>query len=130
MTDPYRAYTNPGIAIFAGVLAGILGTMNLIYGLLLLLNSEFVVLAEDGLFYMDVTAWAWMLVVFGAVQLLACFGIISGRTWARLVGMAWASIIIVGNMFALPAYPFFSIIIIAVAVLVLWSLAGGLGKEE
>ena len=129
MTDPFRAYTNPGLALFSAVLAGILGTMNLIYGLLLLLNSEFLVIAEDGLFYVDVTAWAWVLVIFGAVQIGACFGIITGQTWARLVGMAWASIIVLGNMFALPAYPLYSIVIIALGVLVIWSLAGGLGQE-
>lgn len=130
MTDPFRAYKQPGLAVFAGVLAGILGTMNLIYGLLLLFSSEFVLVAEEGLFYMDITAWAWLLVVFGAIQLFACFGIISGQTWARLVGMAWASIIVVANMFALPAYPFFSIIIIAIGVLVIYALAAGLGQEE
>jgi len=130
MTDPYRSYDHPGIAIFGGVLAGIVGAMNLIYGILLLVSPEFLASAEDGLIYMDVTAWAWLLIVFGAVQIGASIGIISGQTWARLVGMAWASIIILGNMFALPAYPFFSIIIIALAVLILWSLASGLGRED
>ena len=40
MTDPFRAYSHPGLAVFAGLLAGIMGAMNLIYGILLLFNTE------------------------------------------------------------------------------------------
>lgn len=130
MTDPIRTYTSPGLAVFAGLIALIMGIMNLIYGILLLANNEWVVIAEDGLFYMDVTAWAWVLVIFGAVQTAAGVGILGGKTWARLVGMAWASLIAVGHMFALPAFPIWSILIIALAVLIIWALSGGLGEER
>ena len=62
--DPIKTYNQPGLAMFAGVLAGIMGTMNLIYGFLLLINSEFLVLANQGLFYVDATAWGWLLLIF------------------------------------------------------------------
>jgi hypothetical protein len=130
MTSPMRGYNSPGLAGFAAILALMVGLMNLIYGLLLLFNSEWVVLAEEGLFYFDVTAWAWVLVVFGAVQMAAGFGILLGRTWARLIGMAWAALLAVGHMFALPAFPFWSLLIIALAVLTIWALAGGLGERS
>jgi len=130
VTDQYRTYTHPGLAIFGGILAAIMGTMNLIYGLLLLFNSEFVLLAEEGLFYVDVTAWAWLLVVFGVVQIAAAIGIMSGQTWARLVGIAWASLVVIGNMFFLPAYPFWSLLIIALGVMVIYALASGLVPED
>jgi hypothetical protein len=129
LTDPYRTYTHPGLAVFAGVLAGMMGTMNLIYGLILLFNSEFTVLAREGLFYFDVTAWAWILVVFGVIQIVIAFGIVGAKTWARLGGMAWASIVVVGNMFFLPAYPIWSILIIALGVLIIWALAAGLPTD-
>jgi hypothetical protein len=130
MTDQYRMYTHPGLAIFGGILAAIMGTMNLIYGLLLLFNSEFLLLAKEGLFYVDVTAWAWLLVVFGVVQIAAAIGIMSGQTWARLVGIAWASLVVIGNMFFLPAYPFWSLLIIALGVMVIYALASGLVPED
>jgi hypothetical protein len=123
-------YTHPGLAIFGGILAAIMGTMNLIYGLLLLFNSQFVVLAEEGLFYVDVTAWAWLLVIFGVIQIAAAIGIMTGQTWARLVGIAWASLVVIGNMFFLPAYPFWSLLIIALGVMVIYALASGLGQPQ
>lgn len=130
MTVPLRSYKQPGLAIFAGIMASMMGTMNFIYGFLLLVNSEMVIIAEEGLFYADVTAWAWVLVVFGVVQVLAGIGIVAGRTWARLVGIAWASLVALGHMFALPAFPIWSTLIIALAVVIIWALAGGLGQEE
>jgi hypothetical protein len=87
-------------------------------------------LAKEGLFYVDVTAWAWLLVVFGVVQIAAAIGIMSGQTWARLVGIAWASLVVIGNMFFLPAYPFWSLLIIALGVMVIYALASGLVPED
>ena len=124
--DPLAVYKNPGLAMFAGILAGILGAMNLIYGILLLANAQFVALTEEGLFYVDVTAWAWVLVIFGVIQILASIGILQGRTWARLVGIAWASLIVLGNMFAAPGYPVWSLLIIGLGILVIYGLAAGM----
>jgi len=130
MTDPFRTYSHPGLALFGGILAGIMGTMNLIYGLLLLFNSEFLVLAEEGLFYVDATAWGWLLLVFGVVQVWASIGILTGKTWARLVGIAWASLVVIGNMFFLPAFPFWSLLIITLGILIIYALSSGLGQED
>lgn len=128
--DPFRVYSHPGLAVFGGILAGIMGVMNLIYGLLVLFNSEFLVLTEEGLFYVDATAWGWLLLVFGVVQIAASFGIMSGRTWARLVGISWASLVVVGHMFFLPGYPFWSLLIIILGILIIYALASGLGQQD
>ena len=107
-----------------------MGAMNLIYGLLLLLfNSQWLLIAEDGLFYVDVTAWAWTLVIFGVIQIATSIGILTAQTWARLVGIAWASLVVVGHMFALPGFPFWSLLIIALGILIIYALSSGLGEE-
>lgn len=128
--DTFAGYTQPGLAAFAGVLAAIMGTMNLIYGILLLVNSEFLVLANEGLFYVDATAWGWLLLIFGIIQIAAAIGIFGGKTWARLVGIAWASLVIIGHMFFLPGYPFWSILIIALGVLIIYSLSAGMADQN
>ena len=128
--DPFKTYSQPGLAVFAGILAGIMGVMNLIYGILLLVNAEFLLLAEDGLFYVDATALGWLLLIFGAVQVAASIGILTAQTWARLVGIAWASLVVVGHMFFLPANRFWSLLIIALGVLIIYALSAGLGHEE
>jgi len=128
--DPQRIYTHPGLVVFAGVLAGMMAAMNLIFGFLLLLNAEFLVLANEGLFYVDATAWGWLLLIFGVVQFAAAIGILNGKTWARLVGIAWASLVVVGHMFFLPANPFWSLLIITLGVLIIYGLSAGLGDQD
>ena len=128
--DPVRAYGHPGLAAFAGVLAGVMAAMNLIYGILLLANAEFLVLAKEGLYYVDATAWGWLLLIFGVVQIAAAIGILNGKTWARLVGIAWASLVVLGHMFFLPAQPFWSLLIITLGVLIIYGLSVGLGDQE
>jgi hypothetical protein len=126
----FKEYSHPGLAVFGGILAGIMGTMNLIYGLLLLFNSEFLVLTNEGLLFVDATAWGWLLLVFGVVQIAASVGILNGRTWARLVGIAWASLVVVGHMFFLHGTPFWSLLIITLGILIIYSLAAGLDTED
>ena len=129
-SDPFKAYRQPGLAVFAGLIAGIVGAMNLIYGLLILFNSEFLVRTREGLYYVNATAWGWLLVIFGVVQVAASIGILTARTWARLVGIAWASIIVVGHMFFMPGNTFWSLLIIALGVLIIYALSSGLAEEE
>lgn len=125
-SDPLSSYHNPGLAVFAGIMAGIVGAFNLIYGLLLLFDAELTILTTDGVYYIDITAWGWLLVIFGVVQIFVSVGILSGKTWSRLVGIAWASIIALGQMAFIGASPLWSILIIAFCVMVIYSLAVGL----
>ena len=126
----FGEYPHPGLAVFGGILTGIMGTMNLIYGLLLLFNSEFLVLTNEGLLFVDATAWGWLLLVFGVVQMPASVGILNGKTWARLVGIASASLVVVGHMFFLRGTRFWSLPIITLGILIIYSLVAGLDKED
>lgn len=122
MTDLMNNYKSPGWAAFAGILAGMIGAFNLFYGLILVFNAEWVVLSEEGLLFMDVTAWAWLLVVFGVVQLFAAYGIFTVKTWGRAVGSAWAVLVALGQMAFVGATPIWSILVIAMCVMVIYAL--------
>jgi hypothetical protein len=58
----------------------------------------------------------------GNVVALAGFYLFTGRTWARVVGITLAILAAVANFFFIPYYPFWSLLIIALAVWVIWSL--------
>ena len=116
-----RDYTS-GWILFAATLASVVGVFNLIYGVTLLFNSEWVVLTTSGLLMLDVTSWGWILVILGLVQLGIAYGIATGQTWARVMGVLWASISAIGQMAFLSVYPVWSILIIAVDVLVIYGL--------
>lgn len=130
MSDFQRDYRAPGLAAFAGVLASMIGFFNLIYGLILLFNSEWVLISEEGALFLDVTAWAWLLVIIGAVQIAVAIGIFGGRPWARVTGIAWAVLISLVQMAFLNVHPIWSLLIIAFCVLMIYALASGLGSER
>ena len=114
--------TPSGWVIFAITLTAMAGVHNLIYGLVLLFNSSWVAVTDDEVLLFDLTAWGWMLLGFGAVQLLTALGMISGQSWARVLGVIWASLVVVGQMTYLNVYPLWSILIITLSVLVIYAL--------
>jgi hypothetical protein len=66
--------------------------------------------------------------VVGVIVALAGWGLLSGQTWARVVGITVAAISATTNFLFIPYYPFWSILIIALDVFVIWALAAH-GRE-
>jgi len=60
--------------------------------------------------------------VLGVLVLAAGFGVMAGATWARVVGIALASLSALANLAFIAAYPMWSIIVIAVDVAVIFAL--------
>ena len=68
---------------------------NFFEGLIALLRDNYYVATGEGFIVFDVTAWGWVMLIWGA--LLACIGLalLAGASWAR-----WTSIVLVGlNVF-------------------------------
>jgi hypothetical protein len=59
---------------------------------------------------------------------LAGFFLLSGATWARVVGIIVAVLSAITNFLFVPYYPFWSLLIIALDVFVIWALAAH-GRE-
>jgi hypothetical protein len=59
---------------------------------------------------------------------VAGWGLLSGRTWARVVGITLALLSAIANFLWLPYYPFWSMLIIAVDIFVIWAIAAH-GRE-
>lgn len=119
--EPLSGWAVGGIA-FAGVMLVLLGFFQTISGLAAIFEDEFFVVAPNYTFEFDVTAWGWIHLILGIVMILAGFSLFGGSTWARVVGIALAVLAAIANFFFIPYYPFWSLLIIALAVWVIWSL--------
>ena len=64
--------------------------------------------------------WGWVMTVSGAVQLLAAAGVWAGNQLARWFAVAAAGLTAIGQMFFIPAYPLWSLLVIAADALALW----------
>ncbi len=110
-----------GLIIFASVLMLIIGFFNLLDGIAAIANSH-VFVADAHYVVGDLRAWGWVMTIFGALQLLAAIGLWTGNQLARWFAVAVVGLNAVGQMFFIPAYPFWSLMIIAADIVALWGL--------
>ena len=70
----------------------------------------------------NLRAWGWIALILGILQLLAGAGAMAGNQLARWTGVGLVSLNLIAQMFFLPGYPFWSLMIIAVDVVALYAL--------
>jgi hypothetical protein len=78
--------------------------------------------AQTGSLYLDLTTWGWVHLLIGALLILSGFGLLRANLAARIVAVAAAVLSILANFAVMPAYPLWSITMIAVGVLVIWAV--------
>jgi hypothetical protein len=128
-TADYGKGRGSGLLIFASVLLGVLGLFNLLDGIAAIANSHIFV-GNAHFVVGDLRAWGWVMAIFGGVQLLAALGVFMGNQVARWFAVAVVALNTLGQMFFIPAYPFWSLMIIAVDVVALWGLCAYGGREN
>ncbi|MEL7974826.1 hypothetical protein AAG589_03120 [Isoptericola sp. F-RaC21] len=112
-----------GWVVFAGTLMIMLGVFHAIQGVVALFNDQYYLVGASGLtLQLDYSAWGWVHLIGGVVVLLAGFGLLAGQTWARVVGVLLAILSAVANFAFVAAYPVWSIVMIALDVLIIFAL--------
>jgi hypothetical protein len=117
-----------GFTVFAAVMMLMAGAWQALSGLIAIFENEFYVPTRNYIFQFDATAWGWIHLVVGVIVALAGWGLLSGQTWARVVGITVAAISATTNFLFIPYYPFWSILIITLDIFVIWALAAH-GRE-
>ena len=107
---------------FASTMMIVIGTFQVIAGLTAIFDDAFYVVTPNYVFDLDPTAWGWIHLVIGILVLLAGFGLFAGRAWAAVVALVLAMLSAIANFFLIPYYPFWSVLVIALAVWVIWAL--------
>ena len=111
-----------GWVVFAGVMAVIAGFFNIIQGLVALFDDQYFVVAGGDLLVLDFTAWGWIHLLVGVVMLAVGFGIMRGSPWGLVAGVVIAGVNAIVQLGFLAAYPVWSILIIALDVVVIYAL--------
>ncbi|MEU0522297.1 DUF7144 family membrane protein [Streptomyces niveus] len=111
-----------GGAMFAGVLLFVDGVLGILNGVVALARDNVFTLNGTYTYQFTLTSWGWIHLVVGAVLVLTGLGIMSGASWARVLGVAMAAVSIVANFMWLFYQPVWAVIAIAIGVFVIWSL--------
>jgi hypothetical protein len=81
------------------------------------------VATRNYVFQLDATTWGWIHLLVGLLVAFAGYGLLSGKTWARVVAITLAVLSAVANFLFIPYYPFWSLLIITLDVFVIWASA-------
>jgi len=115
--------------LFAGVLLLVSGFWNLIYGIAAIAQSH-VFVANAHYVFGNLRTWGWVTLIFAILLLIAGGGIMVGNQAARWFGVAVLGLNAIEQMFTIPAYPFWSLTIIAMDLLALYGLCAYGSREN
>ena len=115
---------------FAGFILVLNGVFSAIQGLAALVGSDiYYVIADGALYFVDITTWGWWNLIIGVVLILTGVALLTGATWARVVAIILAGLSAIGQLLLLPAQPWWSVIVIAIDVLIIYALTAH-GRES
>jgi hypothetical protein len=107
---------------FAATIMVLVGIFQAIAGPAAIFDDDFYVVTRNYAFDLDVTAYGWLHLIVGILVGWAGYSLFSRKAWAGIVAIALAVVSAVTNFFFIPYYPFWSILMIALAVWVIWAL--------
>jgi len=125
--EPSR--TGAGWILFATIMFIVAATLNVIWGIAAVSNSHFFV-GNAHYIVSSLNTWGWIAIAFGAAEGLAAMSIWLGGAFGRWFGIIIAGLGCVLAMFTIPAYPFWSLTLVALSVLVVYGLAAYGGVPE
>ena len=115
-----------GWIVFAGFVLLIVGSIDVLQGLVGIIEDEYVVATPEGLAIFDVTAWGWITLLWGTLLVIAGLALLAGAAWARwlaIIGVSVNAVQQIAFMANYPqAYPLWNILIVTLAFLVLYAL--------
>ena len=119
-----RTTTISGWWVFAGVLLLIGGALNIIYGFAAIRNSS--VITPTAVYLLrDLRTWGWISLLLGVCEWIAAFSLWSGGEFGRWFGIVVASINAVAVLMTITTYPFWSLAIFALCIIIIYKLAEG-----
>jgi hypothetical protein len=118
---PVSGWAVGGITFAACVLV-LVGMFQAVTGLVAIFDDNFYVVTQNYTFDLDTTAWGWIHLIIGVLLLITGTGLLARQTWAGVTAIFLAMLSAVANFFFIPYYPFWSILVIALDVWVIWAL--------
>jgi hypothetical protein len=120
--EPYREEAGGnGLVVFAGVMLAMLAVLNVIDGIAAVSSSTFFV-NDAKYIFSDLNTFGWLLIAMGVVQGLTAIGVWMKTPGVRWIGVTIAALNAIAQMFFFPAYPFWSLMLFALDILVIYGL--------
>jgi hypothetical protein len=121
-----------GWLLYAWIMLLIAGIMNIFQGIAALDQTAFWTDYGAVYAYGSLRTWGWILLIAGALQIIAAISVYGGGSYGRWAGIFFASLNMIVQLIFLPAYPFWAIVIIAMDALIIYALTvyGGQARVD
>ena len=118
-----------GWVLFAGIMLLVAGTFSVIYGIAAIDDANFFVRGSRYV-VSDLNTWGWVLLTLGVVEGCAAFSIWRGGQFGRWFGIFAAAFSLLAALGSIQAYPFWSLVMVALDILVIYGLAAYGGQRR
>ncbi|MFE5707346.1 hypothetical protein [Rhodococcus koreensis] len=112
-----------GTSMAAAVIMVTVGIIQLCQGIAAVAKNEVFLVGVEYVYKFDLTTWGWIHIVLGAVVAIVGLALFTGAGWARVSAIIVAAVSILANFLWLPYYPVWSLVIIALDVVVIWAVS-------
>jgi hypothetical protein len=119
--DDISGWAAGGI-VFAATILLMVGIFQAIAGLVAIIDDEFYVVTSNYTFDLDTSAWGWVHLIIGILVASTGWALFARKAWAGVAAIVFATMSAVANFFFIPYYPFWSILVIALDVWVIWAI--------
>jgi hypothetical protein len=112
-----------GLILFAGAMLVVTGVLQIFAGTAAVVHDKIYVDTPNYLYEFNLTGWGWAQLITGILSVCAGYGALRGLTWARMVGIVLSGFSMIMQFLFIPHYPIWSLLIIALDVVIIWGLA-------
>lgn len=107
---------------FAAMMLVMSGAFNVITGLYALHDDQLYVPSRFGLLLLNLTGWGWVHLVTGVLLVLVGCAVAAGQRWARVIAAVLAMLNALAQLTWIAVNPWWSVLVIAIDVFVLYAL--------
>ncbi|MEU4314499.1 hypothetical protein [Nocardia sp. NPDC024068] len=126
-TQPQHSPVRQGVAAVTSIAAAVLlltvAVLSILAGISAVASDELFVEGPDYTLQFSATTWGWVHIVLGILLAIAAIALMTGALWARIVAVFLAGLSIIANFLWIPYYPWWSIIVIALNIVVIWAVS-------
>ena len=120
-----------GWVVFSGIMLFMAGVFGAIDGLVAIIVEEVWLVSDDQAILLDIQAWGWVHLIVGSIAVVTGIAVLSGQLWAIILGILLAMISAFSHLMFITVFPWWSLAIIAIDILVIYGLVvhGGEAAE-
>ncbi|PZG18523.1 DUF7144 family membrane protein [Nonomuraea aridisoli] len=107
---------------FGGMMMILAGLFNIITGLAAIFAERVYVATPSRLLLFDISTWGWLHLILGVLILATGIAVMTGQTWARVVGAVLVMLNALTQLTWIAVNPWWSLAVIAIDVLVLYAI--------